>query len=802
ALPISAHAATNEELLQQIANLQNQVAALQGQLGELAPNRPVIASVTPISGGMGRDVVIVGKNFLATGNTVRFGNALIKNVSATLSADGSRITFRVPVRPYLACQDLPSPCVPATSDIATGTYPISIANSKGISSSVVFTVTGAGPTSQSSSITVTSAAQPENWLKATRHSVTWTSQNIPASKTVNIYLTSPTIADLALIKNAPIGKGSANVILNKLDSIPLGKYSIKIVYSQPGYANIKATSTSMIEVKAAADPAIRITSPISATQWPTGSTQRITWIANFVKRQVVGNGSTYGDVRVVPEYGVGTDFRSLNLSTLSQSDREALSHMTAKDLRKIGKLTPEQLENLSPAALDIPGMSPPGLKEVSKLSADGLDFLKDTDILGVGEAIDDAIFAPLDATMDVVKDIDPVANFIFGGLFGGDDEPTPPPPPRRAAAIIEAVSYSGGNPGVVYRLKATIVEKGKVSVSFKNVPPGQYKIRFTAKLRKANIVAMSDTFTILPQDVSVISPNGGESFKQRSVLPIEWKTTGGKVATVNVSLANGISTTTIFSGIVNNGKHNWTIPANQATSSNYRIIVTDSKNEAVMDESDAAFSIISSGVPLPSSAAVDAAPIGVQVLTPPAAASGSIGDASATLDPISNASVPPASGATSSSIVLDRSVTILPWTAPATVQAGKPMSYTLNWQGGPLAKSWRAYIHVIKADGSIVFADWYVPTPDTTRWNGSVSTTHSFTIPLTVPRGTYRVMAGLWTPASGSAPEADQQLTAGSGVTANTAYTAHYRYQVGTIAVTNTMPTATVWDSILNWFAF
>ncbi|MDB5259708.1 MAG: hypothetical protein JWO73_916 [Candidatus Taylorbacteria bacterium] len=129
-------------------------------------------------------------------------------------------------------------------------------------------------------------------------------------------------------------------------------------------------------------------------------------------------------------------------------------------------------------------------------------------------------------------------------------------------------------------------------------------------------------------------------------------------------------------------------------------------------------------------------------------------------------------------------ITILPWSAQATIQAGKSLPYTLNWSGGPTEKTWKSFIHVVKGDGTTVAADAYYPSTPTTQWSGSQNFSSSVAIPPTLAPGTYRVMAGLWIPV-GTTPSADLKLVPGSGVTLDPAYSAHYRYQVGTITVTS-----------------
>ncbi len=130
--------------------------------------------------------------------------------------------------------------------------------------------------------------------------------------------------------------------------------------------------------------------------------------------------------------------------------------------------------------------------------------------------------------------------------------------------------------------------------------------------------------------------------------------------------------------------------------------------------------------------------------------------------------------------------TVKTWSvAPASVAAGTPFNYTLNWSStGPMDKYWFAFVHFVKVDdSSISFADGFYPNPTTnsSSWNGAdIRTSDSFTFPINTPPGTYKVMIGLY-----DAMPRVQDMLAGSGVIADD----QYRFQVGTINVIAATPT-------------
>lgn len=89
-------------------------------------------------------------------------------------------------------------------------------------------------------------------------------------------------------------------------------------------------------------------------------------------------------------------------------------------------------------------------------------------------------------------------------------------------------------------------------------------------------------------------------------------------------------------------------------------------------------------------------------------------------------------------------VTILPWTAPASISAGSYLEYKLNWLGGPLGKNFRTYLHIAKSDGKNIFTVGSDPVPETSRWIGTTSITYRIPTPSNIPPGTYQVFAGLY----------------------------------------------------------
>ena len=124
-------------------------------------------------------------------------------------------------------------------------------------------------------------------------------------------------------------------------------------------------------------------------------------------------------------------------------------------------------------------------------------------------------------------------------------------------------------------------------------------------------------------------------------------------------------------------------------------------------------------------------------------------------------------------------VFVLPWTATNIATASSTLSYSLNWNAmGNMTQSWLPFIHIVKAsDPNVSFGDGFNFTVPTTRWNGNVSTPHSFVIPPGTPLGEYKVMAGLY----------DGNSIRSSTLIQNSGFPLEIpnqnRYQVGTINI-------------------
>ena len=99
--------------------------------------------------------------------------------------------------------------------------------------------------------------------------------------------------------------------------------------------------------------------------------------------------------------------------------------------------------------------------------------------------------------------------------------------------------------------------------------------------------------------LTLTAPNGGETFAQGSAQEVTW-TYVGFTGTIKIELTDIQLATTVTLAenvAVNAGVWNWEIPADFATSNNYKIIISETADGIPTDESDGVFSIVGTIVP-------------------------------------------------------------------------------------------------------------------------------------------------------------------------------------------------------------
>lgn len=122
-------------------------------------------------------------------------------------------------------------------------------------------------------------------------------------------------------------------------------------------------------------------------------------------------------------------------------------------------------------------------------------------------------------------------------------------------------------------------------------------------------------FTITNPVVSVLSPNGGESWNSGEVKTIAWSL-AGVVPSVSIdySLDNGSSWIPVVAGIGNTGSYSWTVPDTPSESCLVRVSAASSS--ALSDVSDRVFAIAVSGVESVTAPGVPGGPVSGVAFTP------------------------------------------------------------------------------------------------------------------------------------------------------------------------------------------
>jgi hypothetical protein len=115
-------------------------------------------------------------------------------------------------------------------------------------------------------------------------------------------------------------------------------------------------------------------------------------------------------------------------------------------------------------------------------------------------------------------------------------------------------------------------------------------------------------------------------------------------------------------------------------------------------------------------------------------------------------------------------------TPSLTGQAGGSLSLTTRFNAVPMSEDYGVFIHFVNSGGGQpTFSHHYMP--GTSQWSGSIESIQTFTIPASVPAGTYSVRMGLYRNVAPYATRAP--LDMGAGVTVD----GELRYIVGSLKV-------------------
>ena len=135
------------------------------------------------------------------------------------------------------------------------------------------------------------------------------------------------------------------------------------------------------------------------------------------------------------------------------------------------------------------------------------------------------------------------------------------------------------------------------TIPFNQTPGSDYRIRISSTSNPAYNDTSNASFSIGPgSPITILSPNGGEQWKQGSTQTLRWNYTGEPGSSVKVEVIKGAIVRVIAPntslGSDGSGFLTFTFPYSAPLGSDYLIRVTSTSNTSTTDTSDAPFSII------------------------------------------------------------------------------------------------------------------------------------------------------------------------------------------------------------------
>ena len=123
-------------------------------------------------------------------------------------------------------------------------------------------------------------------------------------------------------------------------------------------------------------------------------------------------------------------------------------------------------------------------------------------------------------------------------------------------------------------------------------PGNDYKIKITSTTNVAYTDTSDNNFTIPTPNITVLSPNGTESWIRGTTQTIKWNSSGSPGTYVKIELLKaGILNRVIVASTLNDGSHPWPILATQAPGTDYKVKITSTSNPSYNDTSDDYFTI-------------------------------------------------------------------------------------------------------------------------------------------------------------------------------------------------------------------
>jgi hypothetical protein len=405
-------------------------------------------------------------------------------------------------------------------------------------------------------ITVASPNGGEKWAAGSTQTISWSYTGSPRSY-VKIELLKGGVFSRVITSSCLIGSGGSGSYAWVIPTSQAGGSDYQVRVRSTTNSACTGTSNGNFTITGPPPPSITVTSPNGGENWVAGSTQTIQWT-------YTGNPGSYVRIELLK----GGVLNRTIVSSVSKGTNESGSYNWV-----------------------VPSTQTAG--------------------------------------SDYQVRVTSTSNSACAGTSSGNFTITGPPPPSItvtspdggetwAAGTTQTISWSyTGSPGSYVKIE--LLKSGVLTLVITSgcligsggsgsyawiIPTSQaggsdYQVRVTSTTNSASTDSSDSNFTIAgspPPTISVVSPNGGESWAAGTRQTIRWSYSGNVGSSLKIELLKaGVVDRTITSSALvgrgGSGSYNFSIPYNQTVGSDYRIRVTSTSDNSFSDISDGNFAI-------------------------------------------------------------------------------------------------------------------------------------------------------------------------------------------------------------------
>ena len=391
-----------------------------------------------------------------------------------------------------------------------------------------FTV-AASPTS---SITVTSPNGGESWTVGSSQTITWSTTGTVGNVQIDYTINNGSSWDSVVDSTANDGS-----YIWTVPDTPSIQCKIRISEASDGSPTDSSDSTFTIAVVSTAS--ITVVTPNGGESWNAGSSQSITWTTS----------GTVGNVLIEYTTNNGSSWTTIVASTVN----DGAYTWTVPDIPstlckiRISEAVDENPTDTSDSTFTIASVAP---ATITLTSPNG------------GESV----------TVDSTQPI----TWTTSGTVGNVQ-----------------IEYSTDNGSSWDTITASTANDGSFIWTVPDIPSTLCLIKISEASDGSPTDTSNSTFTIVSastSSITVLSPNGGESWPASSSQTITWSTTG-TVGNVHIqySTTSGSSWSTVTSSTTNDGAYTWTVPT--TASSQCLVKISEAADGSPSDTSDSTFTI-------------------------------------------------------------------------------------------------------------------------------------------------------------------------------------------------------------------